>query len=619
MTTTTLRSPRAIFRQLSGPRGALLGFLMALSIGLVLLVGASTVVGISSAGRILPGVTAGGVAIGGLDHAAAMARLGAELPSLSTGRATVAVDGESAVVPYAEIGRGYEIEQMVNAAYAVGRDGNPLATTGARLRSVIAPTAMPLIVHAFDRDAIDAVAVRLALRFSHPQSDASVAIEEGAFVVEPAVTGSRINPRDISAALGAAAATSNPADMTVELASTPRPPVVSTEAAESAAAAATAMAGADLALTLPEAQEDDEPLALAAAQLGSLITFGTVDGTYAATLDAEAARALVATLADQVNQEATSATFALGDAGPTAVVAGQVGHELDVEASFASLSEVLQDRASGATVPSMALATSVTEPALTTAAAEAALPQMRRLSTWTTYYVPGIANYWGANISIPAWHIDGRTMAPGEWFSFWDSIGPVSYAAGYGDGGAIINGRSQPTGALAGGICSTSTTIFNAALRAGLEMGDRTNHSYYISRYPLGLDATVLKTDTYTTDMTFRNDTGHPILIRAYAADGFVRFDLWGVPTGRTVSFSAPYVSNQRAARDLTISDPSLPAGTAVRDESPHNGMNVSVTRWVRDANGDLLYENVYFSPYRTVDGITRVGPAPAPEPPDPA
>ena len=59
------------------------------------------------------------------------------------------------------------------------------------------------------------------------------------------------------------------------------------------------------------------------------------------------------------------------------------------------------------------------------------------------------------------------------------------------EGGAIINGRTEPQGALAGGICSCSTTLFNAALRAGFEMGARRNHYYYIDRYPLGLDATV--------------------------------------------------------------------------------------------------------------------------------
>jgi vancomycin resistance protein YoaR len=304
------------------------------------------------------------------------------------------------------------------------------------------------------------------------------------------------------------------------------------------------------------------------------------------------------------------------------VIAAVTGRSLDARASGNAVRLALQRRASGASVPAALLATTVTQPGLTTAAAQAALPGMRRIGTWTTYFVPGEGNFWGANITIPANDIDGRTLAPGEWFSFWNSIGEVSKARGYGDGGAIIGGRSVKNGALAGGICSTSTTMFNAALRAGLNMGERTNHYYYINRYPMGLDATVFRTDTYAIDMTFQNDTPDPLLIRSYTGYGFVRFDVWGTPTGRTVSFSQPYVTNPRTASDIRVLDTSLRPGTSVRAEYPHNGFDVSVTRWVHDASGVLIHEDHFFSAYKTVTGITRVGPqpaAPAPTSPPPS
>ncbi|MEO8245884.1 MAG: VanW family protein [Chloroflexota bacterium] len=617
MTTTALHSPRAIFRRATGPRGALLGFLVTLALGLLLLVGAATAVGLATVGQVLPGVNVAGVHLGGLDGTAAAAKLRDALPSLTAGHASLSVDGEPVTVSYADVGRGYEIEQMVAAALALGREGNPLTSTGARLRSVITSTALPVIVHSFDEAAMDALTIDVALRFTHASSDASVATDDADFVVTPAVDGMRLDPRAVRAVLAPMLATADPGDVSLSLSTERRPAAVSTEAAQAAADAATAMAASALSLTLPD---DEEPLTFSPVQLAALVRFGPVGGTYAATVDQVGAKALVASLAEQVDREAKSAGFTYAGAGPTGVVAGVTGRELDADASLAAFTAALAERASGASVPSMAIATAITEPPLTTAAAQAAVGKMQRLSTWTTYYAPGISNYWGANISIPAWDIDGRILAPGEWFSFWNGIGPVTTARGYGSGGVIINGRSYPTGALAGGICSTSTTIFNAALRAGLNIGDRTNHSYYISRYPLGLDATVLRTDTSVTDMTFQNDTSDPILIRAYAADGFVRFDMWGVPTGRTISFSTPYVTNQRAARDLTVTDASLAPGSSVRDESPHDGMNVSVTRRVFQADGTLLHENTFFSPYRTVDGIVRVGPQPAPaDPPEPA
>jgi vancomycin resistance protein YoaR len=112
--------------------------------------------------------------------------------------------------------------------------------------------------------------------------------------------------------------------------------------------------------------------------------------------------------------------------------------------------------------------------------------------------------------------LDGHVVAPGDTFDFWNAIGPVTRARGYRQGGAIINGRTELQGALAGGICSTSTTLFNAVARAGYEMGARRNHFYYIDRYPLGLDATVFKGDSSTQTMSFTNDTRYPVLIRAY-------------------------------------------------------------------------------------------------------
>ncbi|HET8587739.1 MAG TPA: VanW family protein, partial [Candidatus Limnocylindria bacterium] len=340
---------------------------------------------------------------------------------------------------------------------------------------------------------------------------------------------------------------------------------------------------------------------------------------YVAALDTAAATAAVAKLAAMIATKPRDAGFTFNSAGISAVTPAVTGRELDVEASVQALAAALQARLAGGDAPAQVeLAVSVVQPPLTTEAARAALPKMKRISTWTTHYVPGVSNYWGRNISIPAHDLDGEVLAPGEWFDFWRDIGPVTTARGYGQGGAIIGGKSEPTGALAGGICSTSTTIFNAALRAGLEMGERRNHYYYINRYPLGLDATVFQTDGYTLTMTFRNDTPDPIVIRSYTGSGWVRFDLWGVPTGRSVTLTKPIVRNVRYASDLTEVDSGMKPGTSMRLETPHNGMDVSVTRYVRDAKGQLIHTDLFTSHYSPVNGRLVTGPKAAPPPPTP-
>ena len=351
-------------------------------------------------------------------------------------------------------------------------------------------------------------------------------------------------------------------------------------------------------------------LKISAPKLASLITFGALaDGGWGASVDQEALAKLLRPVADRVAVAPRNASFAWGGGGAVGFFPGEAGRKLKAKATVASVVAALEQRAAGSSKPGAALAMGVVQPALTNAEARAAAPQMELLSTWTTYYVPGDGNFWGANINIPAQDLNGRVVASGEWFEFWQGIGPVTLERGYGYGGAIIGGRSVANGALAGGICSTSTTLFNAAMRAGLEIGQRVNHSYYIDRYPMGLDATVFKTDSYETDMTFRNDMATPVVIRSYTGNGFVRFDIWGIPDGRTVSLSAPTTSNPGTAIETTVVNPSLAPGTVKRVEYMHNGFDAVVTRWVRDANGNIIHQNTWSSHYRTVNGVTEVGP----------
>jgi vancomycin resistance protein YoaR len=198
-------------------------------------------------------------------------------------------------------------------------------------------------------------------------------------------------------------------------------------------------------------------------------------------------------------------------------------------------------------------------------------------------------------------------VAPGEWFSFWETVGEVSEERGFGPGGAIINGRTEPTGAIAGGICSCSTTLFNAALRAGYEMGDRRNHFYYITRYPKGLDATVFRSDYTDQDMTWRNDTDYPVLIRGVNATGAVTFELYSVNPGRRVVLTNPIVKNPRPAKDTIEYTSELAPGQRERVEHPADGFDSWVTRTVY--KGDtVIHQETYQSHYSRVDGVVRVG-----------
>lgn len=622
MTTATL--PRRFMRPVAtapARRSMLIGFGATLALGLLVLVGMATAIGASAGANVLRGVTVGGVPVGGLTRAQAAEHLAAQLPSLAAGEAVVRVADMEQRVAYADLGRGYDMDAMLESALSVGRGGNPVADGISRLRTLVHATALPVVVHAYDDAALASISASVAEAVSHPPVEGAVLRDGTEFTVRPSELGTVVDVQTVSAALAAAVDSPDPADVVVELSPATIAPIVDTEMAETAAAAATAMVD-DLELNIPGADQESVPLD--ADTIASWISFGPeAELSYTARLDTGAVATAVSTLAEDINQDAVNAQIGVGAGGGLGgVIAGQEGRALNVDETVAGLVDALKERAAGGSVASLGLAVDVTEPSFTTAEAEAQLPQMQMISSWTTYYVPGDGNGYGNNINIPARDIDGRNLAPGETFSFWGSIGPVTVERGFQYGGVIIGGRSVAGGAIGGGICSTSTTIFNAALRAGLEMGVRANHYYYIDRYPDGLDATVYMDDSFVQDMTFTNDTDNVIVIRGFGGNGFVTFQLWSIPTGRSVVITNPVTSNHRVAADTTVVDGSMAPGTSRRVEYPHNGHDVSRTRYVYDANGNLIHQNTYFSSYRTVNGIVAVGPAvvqAAPEPPPPA
>ncbi len=346
---------------------------------------------------------------------------------------------------------------------------------------------------------------------------------------------------------------------------------------------------------------------------------------YGPWVGAPAARAAIAALGPKVDRAPADATFLLGDGSVIGVLSGRNGTQLDVDGSLTAISLALAARAQGLPTGGALLAVTSVAPKVSTDEAKKAAPLMKVVGSWTTHFIPGIGNYNGKNISIPASFIDGYVVAPGAWFDFWKVVGVPTFAEGYGMGGAIINGHTEETGAIAGGICSTSTTLFNAALRAGYQIGDRANHYYYISRYPVGLDATVAMGTGWEQDMTWRNDTAYPVLIHAINGYGTVTFQLFSVDPQRTVSLSTPIVKNYTYATTKYEKVTTLKPGQVNQVEYASNGFDSWVTRVVRDSSGAIVHQETYYSHYATVNGLIEVGvaslpsPSPTPHAPSPA
>ncbi|HZC30147.1 MAG TPA: VanW family protein, partial [Gaiellaceae bacterium] len=218
------------------------------------------------------------------------------------------------------------------------------------------------------------------------------------------------------------------------------------------------------------------------------------------------------------------------------------------------------------------------------------------------------------NVELVSHLIDGTLIAPGATFSFNKTTGARTAAKGFLAAPVIINGELQT--ALGGGVCQVSTTVFNAAFDAGLNITARTNHALYISHYPQGRDATVNYPDT---DLEFVNDTSHWLLLRTLVSSSSLTVDLYGTPTGRkVVSSTTPLVVSGKVKIKKTV-DPTLRPGEQVIDDPGEPPMHTSVTRDVYAKDGKLLYHTVWYSSYRAAPELMRVGPPKKKKPKPPA
>ncbi len=241
------------------------------------------------------------------------------------------------------------------------------------------------------------------------------------------------------------------------------------------------------------------------------------------------------------------------------------------------------------------------EPDLTTAKAES-LGVREIVSEFTTKY-PN-ASYRRINIGRAAEKINGTLLEPGETFSLNTVVGERTLANGFTTGTVISRGLFVD--GLGGGVSQVATTTFNAAFFAGLEDIEHKPHSVYISRYPVGREATVAWNQT---DLRFRNDTPHGVLIETVHDVGrAITVRMWSTKNVE-VTETRSGRSNIRPAR--TIYDPS----PECEDQAPTNGFNITVKRLVK-RGGVVVHDDTFLTKYNAANRIIcRPDPADLPAP----
>ena len=216
------------------------------------------------------------------------------------------------------------------------------------------------------------------------------------------------------------------------------------------------------------------------------------------------------------------------------------------------------------------------------------------ISTFKTKFPP--AAYRIQNIHRAADLIDGTILMPGEVFSLNKIVGERTAANGFAEGIIISQGRFEKD--FGGGVSQVATTTWNAAWFGGLDLVAHMAHSFYISRYPAGREATVAWPKV---DMRFRNNFETPIMIDASYTNSTLTVSIYGKKKYEIETITGPY----RNIKEFEILDDDSP--TCIHQDGVE-GFDITVTRVVK-LNGVEVKREPFNTHYIPEDRVTCTNP----------
>ncbi|SET41449.1 VanW family protein [[Clostridium] polysaccharolyticum] len=228
------------------------------------------------------------------------------------------------------------------------------------------------------------------------------------------------------------------------------------------------------------------------------------------------------------------------------------------------------------------------------------------LGEYQTTYASSSANR-AANLDNAARLINGTVLMPGEEFSTSSALTPFTEDNGYHQAGAYLNGKVVDS--VGGGVCQAATTLYNALLKAELEITERYNHSMIVTYVEPSMDAAI--SDGYK-DLKFKNSTDAPIYIEGYTAGRTIYFKVYGAETRDTVNRSVKYVSETtqtiQPGADKVTKDPAMPTSYRVVKQAAHVGYKARLWKYVYENGKEVSKEQVNYSSYAAEPAYVIVG-----------
>ncbi|TSC92272.1 MAG: hypothetical protein CEN91_503 [Candidatus Berkelbacteria bacterium Licking1014_85] len=310
-------------------------------------------------------------------------------------------------------------------------------------------------------------------------------------------------------------------------------------------------------------------------------------------------------MAKKIDQPAINAKLTIENGKATVFQKSAEGKEVDLEASARNIVKALEKD----TERIAEIVIKVTQSEIGDDAIEK-LGIKELIGTAETSFAKSPANRI-SNLETGAKYLNGQLIKPDEQLSAVKALGSISTENGYLPELVIKDNRTIPE--IGGGLCQVSTTLFRAALNAGLPIIERTNHSFRVSYYepPVGLDATIY---IPKPDLVIKNDTPGWILLQSSVdrTTNKIKFEFYGTSDGRRAEIKGPYLSNYINPPDpINEDDPTLPEGQTKQVEKPHQGVSSVAYYKVYNADGAVRTDQTFKSKYKALPAVFKVGKKP--------
>ncbi|RBY90869.1 vanomycin resistance protein VanB [Blastococcus sp. TF02A-26] len=538
-----------------------------------------------------------GIDVGGLSPDEAAATLERELaPRVAADHTVVAADENFPLAP-AAAGITLDVDATVDAA-----SGQPL-NPWTRVTSFFTDREVEPVIGG-DETALAAQIDTIAAEVDRPPVDATIAIDGTSATLVQAEVGRELDREGAAEAVTAALASGGDPAQPIEL------PVEEAEArvdVQEAQRVLDEVVTPGLAAPVTVSSSDGSTtVEIPVEAIAASLTFSPRDdGELVAGIDP-------ALLAEAMGDDVTAFGTPAQDArfelvgGAVQVVPSVDGTGIDPAALATQLLDVLPQPAPRAITAELGPV-----PAELTTEEAQGLGVREEISTFTTTTTNSAS---GTNIRVVAEEVDGALVMPGETFSLNTFTGPRGTAQGYVPANVISGGRLST--AVGGGISQFATTMFNAVFFAGLEDVFHKPHSFYISRYPAGREATVYEGQI---DLQWRNDSDTAVYVdTAWAprsgGGGSLTVTFYGTKRYEIEAVEGPRTNFREPAVLERPDDGTCIAQSGVR------GFDVTVTRIFRDLQTGAEIRRETFRTSYAAEAVITCVPVPAdPAAPPPA